>query len=186
MSGKNDSAQHNIAKSYGAVEFRWSLGPFDQVDGWANRLQELYAYWRSLPKDTVAGVPLRSRFDPFAVRSAIGWIWLCDAEGTPLRLRYRLVGTSIAEVVQSDATGKWMDELTNSHASRSVDMSRFEATIQHRDATYSKGPPVFDPREIINAVEVLCVPLTSSGEMVDQLLCCSYYHSNIENNLFSN
>ena len=176
MHGYTGNAQIHASEQQQTEAFFWSLGPFDKVDGWAKRLQDLYAYWRTLPRNTLAGVPLRSNFDPFAVRSAIGWLWLCDVEGTPLRLRYRLVGTSIVQTVRADATGKWMDELSNSYANRSVDMSRFEATIQNREATYSKGPPVFDPSNFIDAVEVLCLPVSQNGTVIDQLMCCSAYY----------
>ncbi|MBC8792013.1 MAG: hypothetical protein C6Y20_10435 [Tagaea sp. CACIAM 22H2] len=155
--------------------FEWRLGPFSTHDMWHQRLQELYEYWRSLSRDPLSGVPARKDFDPFHVRSAVRWLWLCDVNRDPFRLKYRVIGSGITDLVNSDATGKWMDELPIEDVRRSVNMERFQATVLNCEASYSRGLPVYGPIRLINEVEVLCLPV-STGFEVDQLICCSAYH----------
>ena len=56
-------------------------------------------------------MPARADFLPHILSDHLGWIALLDVERSPLRFRYRLVGTGITQAVGRDSTGRYLDEL---------------------------------------------------------------------------
>lgn len=71
-------------------------------------LQQLQAYW-----DTRRGgrlYPPREDIDPLDLRFIIGSLLLVDIEPEPLRFRYRLFGTDVAQRQGFDMTGKYLEQ----------------------------------------------------------------------------
>lgn len=58
-----------------------------------------------------SGVPDRAEFDPENFKDLLPNILICDVEDSPFRIRYRLVGTRIAEATGFNITGRYLDEL---------------------------------------------------------------------------
>jgi len=71
-------------------------------------LQQLQAYWEA--KRAGRPYPGRADIDPLELRFIIGHLILVDIEPAPLRFRYRLFGTSIAQRQGFDMTGKYLDQ----------------------------------------------------------------------------
>jgi hypothetical protein len=55
-------------------------------------------------------MPDRADLDPGDLRSLLPFLMLAEAEHQPFRIRYRLVGTLVAEFSGFDFTGKYFDE----------------------------------------------------------------------------
>jgi hypothetical protein len=55
--------------------------------------------------------PDRSALDPFALKATLPNLLISDVECAPFRIRYRLVGTKIAEATGLNFTGQYLDEL---------------------------------------------------------------------------
>ncbi len=71
-------------------------------------LLNLRDYWRTLRgRKTMPG---RHDIDPVDIPTLLSKIALVDVFYHPLRFRYRLVGTSIVQLAERDATGDWLDE----------------------------------------------------------------------------
>ena len=49
-------------------------------------------------------------FDPLQVPQILPDVVVVDVGWSPLRFRYRVVGTRIADIAGRDATGRWLDE----------------------------------------------------------------------------
>lgn len=71
-------------------------------------LQQLQAYWDN--KRTGRPHPGREDIDPLELRFIIGNLILMDVEPTPLRFRYRLFGSGIAQRQGFDMTGKYLEQ----------------------------------------------------------------------------
>jgi hypothetical protein len=72
------------------------------------RIRDLYRYW--LGKRGGRRAPARADIDPVELRSLLPYIYLFDVVEPGPRLRYRLVGTAIAEMA-GEVTGRFVDEL---------------------------------------------------------------------------
>jgi hypothetical protein len=71
-------------------------------------LRKLQAYWEDKRADRP--YPGREDIDPLDLRFIIGSLLLIDIEPEPLRFRYRLFGTEIAQRQGFDMTGKYLDQ----------------------------------------------------------------------------
>ncbi len=73
------------------------------------RIAQLAAYWAA--KRPAGGPPLRADLDPAELKPLLPYLLMMDLQPTPLRVRYRLVGTAVAEASRRDFTGLWLDEM---------------------------------------------------------------------------
>jgi hypothetical protein len=58
-----------------------------------------------------ADIPDRSALDPFSLKASLPYLLISDVERAPFRIRYRLVGTKVADATGIDFTGHYLDEL---------------------------------------------------------------------------
>lgn len=78
---------------------------FSRVD--SPRIQRFRDYWNARRAGPDA-VPLRADFDPSHLRELLPNIVIMEVERDPLRFRYRLVGTRVAEFNGLDFTGRYL------------------------------------------------------------------------------
>jgi len=57
------------------------------------------------------GLPDRRSFDPAAFKALMPNLMVTEIEQDPFRIRYRLVGTRVAQFTGFDFTGRYLDEL---------------------------------------------------------------------------
>jgi hypothetical protein len=55
-------------------------------------------------------MPSRRDIDPLDLKELLGWLLLIDVECSPLRFRFRLIGTEIVGIRGMDLTGRYFDE----------------------------------------------------------------------------
>lgn len=72
------------------------------------RLRTFHQYWLGLARGEV---PLRSDFDPAAIKPLLPYIMMVDLTDEPMRVRYRLVGTEVVKFTGLEFTGRCLDEL---------------------------------------------------------------------------
>jgi hypothetical protein len=129
-------------------------------------LKRLYSDW----KDSCRGRPLPSRsdFDVLEFRYVVGKLSLVDVTYNPLRFRFRLHATGVAQRVGYELTGKDLDELP-APAAREIARQHFVAVVEQRT-------PIVQMRErqVVDAslkqCEVLMLPLSRDGEAVDMIM----------------
>ena len=106
-------------------------------------LRPLYDYWLQLRAGR--SMPARADLDPLNMpRHLLADIFLLDVETAPQRFRFRLMGTSVAEMLGEDWTGKYVDEL---HQANQKVMNQYVETVEQREPTefhneYSKYDPI--------------------------------------------
>ena len=69
----------------------------------------LNAWWIS--NREASGLPDRRSFDPAAFKALMQNLVVAEVEQDPFRIRYRLVGTRVAQFTGLDFTGRYLDEL---------------------------------------------------------------------------
>jgi hypothetical protein len=72
-------------------------------------VREMHDWWTA--NRTAAGIPDRSRLDPLALRRLLPNLIISEVQAAPFRIRYRLVGTKVADVTNYDFTGRYLDEI---------------------------------------------------------------------------
>jgi hypothetical protein len=70
---------------------------------------QLNDWW--IANQQASGLPDRSAFDPAAFKSLMPHLVVAAIEQDPFRVRYRLVGTRVAQFTGFDFTGRYLDEL---------------------------------------------------------------------------
>lgn len=100
--------------------------------------------------------PGKDFLDPLRLRFLLGSLSLLEVEKEPLRFRYRLVGTDVVQRLDTELTGKWLDD-------HPVPALR-PLLIQGARMVYHTGKPVYgslDTRALGQdwLLEVVAVPL---------------------------
>ncbi len=135
--------------------------------------ETVFAYWRA--RAGAKPIPARGDIDPIIdLGHIVQHLFLVDVERDPLRFRFRLVGTEVADHVGKDMTGKYLDQLVEFDAQYARVKPDYETTVERRAATVS--PVRFltkDGRRHIN-YERLLLPLSDDGRTVNMILgACS-------------
>jgi hypothetical protein len=132
------------------------------------RLVELHRYWLSL-RPGAGLLPGRRHFSPLDVPSLLQWLWLTEVHRSPLRFKYRLVGTRHVDAAGSDPTARWYDEV-HPRFETSTAFSQFVAVAEQSLIAFYRGPPVYVIDARWKTIERLILPLAQNGRDVDLLL----------------
>ena len=72
------------------------------------RVEALHHYWQSKRRD--GSLPTRSAIDPIEFPRLLPYLVIADIEASPMRVRYRLVGTQVVEDNGSDFTNRYVED----------------------------------------------------------------------------
>jgi hypothetical protein len=75
----------------------------------SERVKTFDAHWRELASQ--GRIPRRAAIDPRDFRALLPNVVIADFDPATLHVRYRLVGTRVAELSRMDFTGRTLDEL---------------------------------------------------------------------------
>lgn len=129
-------------------------------------------YWNR--KRGAREMPARADIDPLDLRRQLGNLIIIDVEHQPTRLRYRLIGTRITELMGRDSTGKYYDEIYDAELLNSIYRS-FEWLFANRRPLRTHGE-AFYPDKNFYSYETLNLPLSSDGLVIDKVLGGLYFH----------
>jgi hypothetical protein len=149
--------------------------PADPLRGFRERIRHpnlvrLYDYWAERQRGR--SFPSRQDIDPVELRFALGNMTLVDVLHDPLRFRFRLVGSLMAQRMGHDYTGKMVDDVEDTGYRDSL-IAAYKKIVETR------GPStILYEREIdgkTRRFEVLRLPLAADGETINMLLLCPQY-----------
>lgn len=135
-------------------------------------LRRLYAYWDD--KRGGREFPGRSDIDPLEMRFALGNVSLIDVLYDPLRFRYRLHGSIIAERLGVDMTGRFVDEIVEPDRRTFVE-ENFRTVVSTRQPLARSGQRTLD-RRLWNFDSII-LPLGLHDGVINMLLLCVEYHN---------
>lgn len=131
-------------------------------------LVKLFDYWVSHSVD--GRLPARSQIDPLDVPDLLSGIFLIDVDyqnGEP-RFRFRLIGSRIATVVESDPTGMWFEDFYDkNNIGYMQKLYRSVALTGEPFTNHSHAP--FSDKDFVK-LDRLLLPLSSDGSQVDMIL----------------
>jgi hypothetical protein len=128
------------------------------------RIRRLIAYWNS--KRHGGALPRREDIDPGEIRDLLPNIVLVDIE-QPFRVRYRLVGTRVADFNRIDFTGRYLDELHWDGQGRYSRAYHLASTGREPVFGFDSWPLA---RDHTGRSEIVLLPLSGDGKRVDRCI----------------
>jgi hypothetical protein len=136
-----------------------------------DRLRRLYRYWDE--RRGSRRFPARKDIDPIEFAYVLGYIMLIDVAHDPLRFRFRLYGSALLDRHQAiDMTGKDLDEHPRPEF-RAYLRAEWEDTVVRAAPTHGFFDRLIDDE--LRKFEVLRLPLSSDGAVIDMLLVCAVF-----------
>lgn len=136
-------------------------------DAWHPNLRRLHDYWRS--KRPVTGLPRRRDIDPVEIGPLLNYVLLLSVERDPLRFRYRLIGSAIADVSRPNVTGRYMDEVYPDIREKESYLD-YVACCEQAAVRYYRGSSMFDPDFNFLSTDRILLPVTEESGSVDYIL----------------
>jgi hypothetical protein len=134
-------------------------------------IRALAAWWTS--NRGASGLPDRRDFDPAAFKALMPNLVIAEVEPEPFRIRYRLVGTRVAQFTGFDFTGRYLDELI-ALGSTSAWQNQYAAAFASRQPLYgSIAEPTTSGGTF--TFEFGLFPVTLGGEAVEQFIALEDY-----------
>lgn len=129
-------------------------------------LKQLEAYWQAKKGERRA--PARADLDPIDIPVLMPHLLLLDVEAGSCRIRFRLMGTAVANGLGRDLTGRYLDELPLNKTQRAMyaEYLRVAETAEPACSTWEYTRE--DGRHV--RLERLILPLSSDGVAIDMLL----------------
>ena len=133
----------------------------------SERIGRFGDYWRGKCID--GSLPPRAAIDPTEIPRLLPYVVVVEIERDPLRVRYRLVGTRVAEAHGSDYTNLYLDQCDFAVEPLLIECyRRLVATRAPVYAYYEWNKSDWRrPRGAIGASETGFFPLSSDGTAID-------------------
>lgn len=130
-------------------------------------------YWHLLRKDRAA--PQIYEVDPVELpRSALPYVMLADLQRRPFRVRYRLVGTHVTNLVGGDFAGRFLDQLRLPAGVDELMTQDYAWSAWMCEPVIGTYPwPKIDGK---HAVVQYCITPLLSGDAVTRFLCAEHIH----------
>lgn len=145
---------------------------FDITSVKSAKIRQLHTYWEQARGARL--MPARADIDPAAIKPLLPNLVIADVLHDPLRVYYRLVGTSVVEHSRLDFTGKWLHE---------VDFGEPQDWIGLYEIFVRTKRPLFDRSEIPfedgvrppQPYEFCMLPLSADGTTVTGMISLEDY-----------
>lgn len=133
----------------------------------ASSLLRLYQDWNIWRRGRE--LPARPDFDPCDLKYVLGNLSLVDVLYDPIRFRYRLYASNVAEKIGRDLTGKFLEEFPDKR----------QATVarEHYLEVLKARTPVAKIYHLVTDLhewncEILVLPLSNAGADIDMMMTC--------------
>jgi len=144
--------------------------PTDRSD-WHPLVNRFYEYWRDIAP--AGGLPGRQHVSPTDIVPLLPRVWMLDVIRSPLRFRYRLVGTAEVTTLGREVTGQWLDDVHPKFRDDPLLTARYRYIVEMGRPTWRHGPVRWDHDDRHRIVENCIVPLASDGKTVDIIFAIS-------------
>jgi hypothetical protein len=136
----------------------------------SGRVGDLYRYWQSKCKD--GGPPPRGAIDPVEIPRLLPFLVIAEIEDAPMRVRYRLVGTQVAEDNGADFTNRYLEDC--GFAVESLLRECYRRLVETRAPVFAyyewHKEELGSAKGAVGANETGFFPLSSDGTTVDSAI----------------
>jgi hypothetical protein len=140
------------------------------------RVGAMHRYWQSKCRD--GSPPLRAAIDPTEIPRLLPYLVIAEIEASPMRVRYRLVGTQVVEDNGSDFTNRYLEDCHFAVEDLLRECYRRLVETQAPVFAYYEWHKVEwqGAKGAIGANETGFFPLSSDGARVDLAICLADPH----------
>lgn len=131
-------------------------------------LATLMTYWHQ--KRGKRAMPARADIEPAELKAMLPHIFMVDVEHDPFRLRYRLVGSALVDVLGQDIKGKYLDEMPLLF--RTFAAGAYEEVVKVRVPCYKEVRGIAAYFRV--AYKRLLLPLSTDGQTINIILGAIY------------
>ena len=145
---------------------------FDIASVASVKVRQLHAHWEQVRGARL--MPARADIDPSAIKPLLPYIVIAEVFHDPLRVRYRLVGTSVVEHSRFDFTGKWLHEVDFGEPQDW--MALYEVFVREKRPLFDRSEIPFEGnRRPPQPYEFCMLPLSADGTTVTGMLSLEDY-----------
>ncbi len=139
----------------------------------SSAIATFHDYWRTLCVGD--RLPSREAIDPAEIKGLLPHLLIVDIEPSPLRVRYRLVGTAVVGSSRRDITGHYLDELRFDHPDeRATFEAGYRLLLKSRAPVF--GRVVWPARsDFVLTYESAIFPLAADGRTIDKAVAVECY-----------
>jgi hypothetical protein len=120
------------------------------------------------------GLPRRCDIDPAEIKPLLPYLMIVDFIGTPMRVRYRLVGTEIVRFSTMDFTNAYLDELIFGAYDTDPVVEAYRMVAETRLPVVAENMREWSEASAL-ALEFLICPLSEDAARVSQCLVIEDY-----------
>jgi hypothetical protein len=135
------------------------------------RVRALHRYWQS--KCHEGSLPSRAAIDPTEIPQLLPYLVIAEIEASPLRVRYRLVGTQVVEDHGSDFTNRYLEDCH--FAVEPLLRECYRQLVETREPVFAyyewHKEDLRGAKGAVGANETGFFPLSSDGLNVDLAIC---------------
>ena len=132
------------------------------------KLASLLAYWQH--KRGQRAMPARADIEPADLKALLPNIFMVDVEYAPFRLRYRLVGSALVDILGHDIKGKYLDEMPLLF--RTFAAGAYEEVLKVQGPCYKEVSGIAAYFRV--AYKRLLLPLSTDGQTINIILGSIY------------
>ena len=145
---------------------------FDIASVMSAKVRQLHAHWEQVRGARL--MPARTDIDPAAIKPLLPNIVLADVFHDPMRVRYRLVGTAVAERARFDFTGTWLHEVDFGEPKDWIAL--YEIFVREKRPLFDHSEiPFEDPMRPPQRYDFCMLPLSADGTLVTGMLSLEDY-----------
>jgi len=137
----------------------------------SEKVRALHTWWAS--SAGIARVSDRGEFQPAAFSRLLPNMLISEVTTDPFRIRYRLIGTKVADVLSIDITGRYLDELVDG-SSDTPWLDYYAHSYHHRQAVMGAATEPTTAGDTFT-YEFGIFPVTAGGTEVRQFMCIEDY-----------
>lgn len=154
----------------GMATHTYTLGEFEILDKPGDQsIQALLGYWQERRGDRA--VPLRRDIDPLDLKTHLPCLFMLDVIDEGRDFRYRLVGTTIADINGRDVTGNTVGTVyAGNRGTLDYAAKIFGTVLSERRPVFTRGSMFWRPEKSYRRFEAGYFPVSSDGTAVDIIL----------------
>jgi len=157
---------------YATTDDNWKYYRYDLNES-ASDFPHFESLWQRWQNKRIDGkLPAWRDFDLEDFRGWYGFIIVYDVLHNPFDLKYRLFGTEMVALFQTEYTGKTIRE-NNFDIEDTQDLDHFEGLLNQRKIGASSGPIYWDNRDWRN-LTFLDLPLSDDGDVITHFLTTAH------------
>lgn len=134
------------------------------------KMRSVYEYWLKIRGDR--SIPSRADINPAEIASILPHICLVRVEEGTSRYKLTLVGSENVKAMNSDLTGKYLDEIPEL---QKYAKERYDWVVENKRPYIYQGGLDWSPKDYME-YSIIGLPLSNDNDKVDGIMFAGFYY----------